>query len=254
MRQLEVPAASMGPVVPVGPTAGGAASRSAVQLRRGPLAVHGPSWSLGRRCLSEHATQCWSCRVTDGVVHQVGLSGTARGSTELVKAHTPSRDGPSCCNRDCVETGRSSRSDGALSVNATSELAGGHGTGCPSGESVKGRRVAMPRRWTGLGAQGRAERYRVLRQLRLPLRGAWALSSPALPWAGPGDLTTHHATDCTSCPDSDPRASWAGPNWVLRAASRPRELRDADPFAARAATCRATQPGSTGRQPAAGGT
>jgi hypothetical protein len=39
----------------------------------------------------------------------------------------------------------------------------------------------------------------------------------------------------------------AGPNLVLRAASRPRELRDADPYATRAATGRMTQPGSTGR-------
>jgi hypothetical protein len=53
--------------------------------------------------------------------------------------------------------------------------------------------------------------------------------SPGLPWAGPGDLTTHHATDCTSCLDSDP-------------------------YATRAATGRGTQLGSTGRQPAAGAT
>ncbi len=43
---------------------------------------------------------------------------------------------------------------------------------------------------------------------RLPL-----LTSPGLglPWAGPGDrdLTTHHATDCTSYPDSDPYATRA---------------------------------------------
>jgi hypothetical protein len=68
-----------------------------------------------------------------------------------------------------------------------------------------------------------------LRQLCLPLRGAWALTSPGLPWAGPGDLTTHHATDCTSCLDSDP-------------------------YATRAAVGHGTQPGSMGRQPAAGAT
>jgi hypothetical protein len=66
----------------------------------------------------------------------------------------------------------------------------------------------------------------LLRQLCLPLRGAWALTSPGLPWAGPGDLATHHATDCTY-PDSDP-------------------------YATRAAVGHGTQPGSMGRQPAAG--
>jgi hypothetical protein len=69
----------------------------------------------------------------------------------------------------------------------------------------------------------------VLRKLRLPLGGAWALTGPGLPWAGPGDLTTHHATDCTSYPDSDP-------------------------YATRAAVGRETLPGSTGRQPATGAT
>jgi hypothetical protein len=69
----------------------------------------------------------------------------------------------------------------------------------------------------------------VLRQLRLPLRGAWALTSSGLPWAGTGDLTTHHATDCISYPDSDLYSTCA-------------------------ADGRGTQPGSTGRQPAAGAT
>ncbi len=67
----------------------------------------------------------------------------------------------------------------------------------------------------------------LLRQLCLPPRGAWALTSPGLPWAGPGDLTTHHATDCTSCLDSDL-------------------------YATRAAVGHGTQPGSMGRQPVAG--
>jgi hypothetical protein len=100
MRRRVARAAPARPVVPVGPTAGGAASRSAVQLRRGPLSARRPSWSPGRQCLSKHAAQCWSCRVADGIVHQVGLSGTACqcGSTELVKAHTPCRGRPSCCN------------------------------------------------------------------------------------------------------------------------------------------------------------
>jgi hypothetical protein len=41
-----------------------------------------------------------------------------------------------------------------------------------------------------------------------------------------------------------PPPAAAGPNRVLRAASRPRELRDTDPYAARAAAGRGTQPGS----------
>jgi hypothetical protein len=53
-------------VVPVGPTAGGAASYSAraVQLRRGPRTARGLGWVLGRRRrLAEHAAQCLSCGV-----------------------------------------------------------------------------------------------------------------------------------------------------------------------------------------------
>ncbi len=91
-------AARARPVVPVGPTAGGAASYSAMQLRRGPRTARGPSWARGRRRLAEHADRCRSCGVADGVVHQVGLSGTAHGSSELVKAHTLRRDRPSCRN------------------------------------------------------------------------------------------------------------------------------------------------------------
>jgi hypothetical protein len=41
-------------------------------------------------------------------------------------------------------------------------------------------------------------RARMLRQLRIPLRGAWALTSSGMPWAGPVDLTPHHVTDCIS--------------------------------------------------------
>ena len=43
MRRREASAARPRPVVPVEPTADGAASYSAVQLRRGPRAAHGPS-------------------------------------------------------------------------------------------------------------------------------------------------------------------------------------------------------------------
>ncbi len=69
-----------------------------MQLWRGPRTAHGPSWSRGRRCPAEHAAQCRSCGVAYGVVNQVGPSGTAHGSSELVKAHTPRRDRPSCRN------------------------------------------------------------------------------------------------------------------------------------------------------------
>jgi hypothetical protein len=85
-------------MVPVGPTADCAASYSAMQLRRGPRTAHGPSWSRGRRCPAEHAAWCRSCGVADGVVNQVGPSGTAHGSSELVKAHTPRRGRHSCRN------------------------------------------------------------------------------------------------------------------------------------------------------------
>jgi hypothetical protein len=37
-------------------------------------------------------------QMADGVVNQVGPSGTAHGSSEIVKAHTPRRDRPSCRN------------------------------------------------------------------------------------------------------------------------------------------------------------
>jgi hypothetical protein len=98
MRRREASAARPRPMVPVGPTADGAASYSAVQLRRGPRTAHGPSWSRGRRCPAEHAARCRSCGVADGVVNQVGPSGTAHGSSELVKAHTPRRGRHSCRN------------------------------------------------------------------------------------------------------------------------------------------------------------
>jgi hypothetical protein len=98
MRRRVAPAARA-PVVPVGPTARGAASYSAVQLRRGPRTAHGPGWVSGWRRLAEHAAQCLSCGVGDGVVHKVGPSGTTHGSSELVKTHTPRRGRPSCRNR-----------------------------------------------------------------------------------------------------------------------------------------------------------
>ncbi len=44
MRQHVASAARARPLVPVGPTAGGAASYSAVQLRRGPRTARGPGW------------------------------------------------------------------------------------------------------------------------------------------------------------------------------------------------------------------
>ncbi len=99
MRRRKASAARPRPVVPVEPTADGAASYSAVQLRRGPRTAHGPSWSRGRRCPAEHAARCRSCGVANGVVDQVGPSGTAHGSSELVKAHTPRRGRHSCRNR-----------------------------------------------------------------------------------------------------------------------------------------------------------
>jgi hypothetical protein len=98
MRRRVASAARARPVVPVGPTAGGAASYSAVQLRRGQRMAHGPGWARGRRLLAEHAARCRSCGVANGVVYQVGPSGTAHGSPELVKAHTPRRGRPSCRN------------------------------------------------------------------------------------------------------------------------------------------------------------
>ncbi len=60
--------------------------------------TRGPGWALGRRRLAEHAARCRSCGVADGVVNQVGPSGTAQGCSELVKAHTPRRGRPSCRN------------------------------------------------------------------------------------------------------------------------------------------------------------
>ncbi len=98
MRRRAAPAARARPVVPVGPTAGGAASYSAVQLRRGQRTTSCPTWARGLRRLAEHAARCRSCGVADGVVYQVGPSGTALGSSELVKAHTPRRGRPSCRN------------------------------------------------------------------------------------------------------------------------------------------------------------
>jgi hypothetical protein len=92
------PAARARHMVPVEPTAGGAASYSAVQLLRGPRTVHGPSWACSRRCPAEHAARRRSCGVADGVVNQVGPSGTAHGSSELVKARASRRGRPSCRN------------------------------------------------------------------------------------------------------------------------------------------------------------
>jgi hypothetical protein len=62
----------------------------------GPRMAHGPAGPRGRRRPTEHAAQCRSCRVADGVVHQIGPSGTARASSELNKTHTPRRGRPSC--------------------------------------------------------------------------------------------------------------------------------------------------------------
>jgi hypothetical protein len=102
MRRRVAPAACARPMVPVEPIACGAASYSAVQLRRGPRAAHGPSWARGRRCPAEHAARCRSGGVADGVVNHVGPSGSAHGISELVKAHTPRRGRPSCRNRVCA--------------------------------------------------------------------------------------------------------------------------------------------------------
>ena len=98
MRRREASAARPRPVVPVGPTADGAALYRSAQLRRSPRPAHGPSWARGRRWPAEHAARCRSCGVADGVVNQVGPSGTAHGSSELVKAHTPRRGRHSCRN------------------------------------------------------------------------------------------------------------------------------------------------------------
>ncbi len=108
MRRRAPPAARTRPMVPVEPTADVAASYSAVQLRRGPRTAHGPSWSrgCGRRCPAEHAARCRSCGVADGVVNQVGPSGTAHVSSKLVKAHTPRRNRPSCRNNPSGRTSR----------------------------------------------------------------------------------------------------------------------------------------------------
>ncbi len=72
MRRCVAAAARAWPVVPVGPTAGSAASYSAVQLGRDPRAASGSGWARDRRRLEEHAARCRSCGVADGVVHQVG--------------------------------------------------------------------------------------------------------------------------------------------------------------------------------------
>jgi hypothetical protein len=98
MRRRVAPAARARPMVPIEPTAGGAASYSAVQLRRGPRAAHGPVPPAAGPTAPEHAARCRSCGVADGVVNQVGPSGTAHGSSELVKAHTSRRGRPSCRN------------------------------------------------------------------------------------------------------------------------------------------------------------
>ncbi len=44
------------------------------------VVTRGPGWACGLRRLVEHAARCRSCEVADGVVHQVGPSGTAHGS------------------------------------------------------------------------------------------------------------------------------------------------------------------------------
>ncbi len=62
--------------------------------------------------------------------------------------------------------------------------------------------------------------------------------------------TAHHVWTLSRMLRVPPPAT--GPIRVLRAASRPRELRDSVLYATRAAAGRGTQPGSTGRQPAAG--
>ena len=98
MRRREASAARPRPVVPVGPTADGAALYRSAQLRRGPRPAHGPSWARGRRCPAEHAARSRSCGIADGVVNQDGPSGTAHGSSEVVKAHTPRRGRHSCRN------------------------------------------------------------------------------------------------------------------------------------------------------------
>jgi hypothetical protein len=67
-----------------------------VQFWRGPRAARGPGWvPRGRRRLAEHTARCLSCRVANGIVHQVVPSGTVSGSSELVKAHTLRRGRPS---------------------------------------------------------------------------------------------------------------------------------------------------------------
>ncbi len=60
MRRRVAPAARSRPVVPVGPTAGGAALYSAVQLRRGPRTARGPD------CLNPYI----ACR-KDALVYQM---------------------------------------------------------------------------------------------------------------------------------------------------------------------------------------
>ncbi len=70
MRRRVAPAARARQIVPVEPTACGAASYSAVQLLRGPCAA---SWARCRRHPAEHAARCRSCGVANGVVNQVVL-------------------------------------------------------------------------------------------------------------------------------------------------------------------------------------
>ncbi len=68
------------------------------QLLCGPRTASGPGWASCRRRLEEHAARCRPCGVATGVVNQVGPSGTAHGSSKLVKTHTPRRGRPSCRN------------------------------------------------------------------------------------------------------------------------------------------------------------
>jgi hypothetical protein len=93
-------AARARPVVPVGPGwVHGRQYRSVQRRAASAWPAHGPrSRARGRRRVAEHAARCRSCRVADGVVNQVGPSGTAHGSSELVKAHTARRGRPSCRN------------------------------------------------------------------------------------------------------------------------------------------------------------
>jgi hypothetical protein len=99
MRQRVAPAARARPVVPVGPTAGVAASRSTVQLRRGSQPVV-PCGACG----SMPVMQSRRWRSASGWAIRYG-----RGSSELVKAHTPRRDRPGCRNIQCAAAARDKR-------------------------------------------------------------------------------------------------------------------------------------------------